>query len=379
MNKLSLVMLAVLLSCISCRESRSVDSITAQPKHHGKSTAKPAPVIDVLAAANDHVEAARILAIGVPKLDDEAIRGFALPMYTELPDLSYEQMLERIAAVGATHVSIVTSWDQQTIYHNKLAPHPDKTPSDAQLGKVFERAHELGLKTMLFPIIHVERRDEGEWRGKLDPSDLGRWQKSYRRFTMHHARLAARHNVTVLSIGSELSSQEDETEFWTSLIAEVRSAYAGKLIYSANWDHYDHPQFWSQLDYIGVSSYFEVAKRNDEPIHRVTERWNDHRDDLLDFAAEAGRPLVLTEVGYPSIDSAAVKPWDYTARTPPNANAQLAAFQSLATAWDVPPEDSESFAGLFIWHGWGHGGPQDISYPIWGKSTERLVERWYAK
>ena len=138
------------------------------------------------------------------------------------------------------------------------------------------------------------------------------------------------------------------------------------------------PAFWGELDYVGVSSYFEVAQRTDEPIHVVTRRWRKHRRDLVEFAEDVGKPLILTEVGYPSVDTAAVKPWDYTVDTAPNPSAQLAAYRSLSEAW-TEEENSAHFAGLFIWHGWGHGGAMDKSYPIWGKSAELLVQRWYSR
>lgn len=368
---------ALVLVCLSCRDGRGATGAVTPTDRGSNRAVIAAPTGEAFDEANEVVETARILAIGVAPLGPTVIRGFALPTYTELPGLSYAQMLKRIASIGATHVSVVTSWDQQTIYHNRIGPNRDTTPSDAVLGAVIDDAHALGLKTLVFPIIHVERRDEGEWRGRLAPTHLERWRESYRAFILHHADLAARHNAEILSVGSELSSQESDTEFWTTLIADVRARFGGKLIYSANWDHYTHPKFWGELDYVGVSSYFEVARRNDEPIFRVTERWTQHSRQMTEFAASTTKPLLLTEVGYPAIDSAAVKPWDYTARTPPNPNAQLAAFQSLATAWGAYANDPGVFAGLFVWHGWGHGGPDDISYPIWGKSSEKLIQRWY--
>ena len=372
---LLLIILAGLV--VSCRDGRlsTPRTVVDEPRVPAPQTS-PEPGV-ALDAANDAVEAARILAIGVPSLHGKAIRGFALPMYTELPDLTYRDMLRRVRDAGATHVSIVSSWDQQTIHHNRLRPSPSSSPTAEELGAIIDEARSLGLKTLMFPIIHVERRNEGEWRGKLAPTDPQRWQQSYRRFIAFHVDVAQAHRVDMLSVGSELSSLEDEDEFWRSLIAETRGRFDGELLYSANWDHFEHPTFWDALDYVGVSSYFEVARHQAEPIFAVTDRWLKHRDDLVAFARDEGKPLILTEVGYPAIDSAAVKPWDYTARTPPNANAQLAAFQSLATAWTLEPDDRPHFAGLFIWHAWGHGGDADTSYPVWGKSTEHLVRRWY--
>lgn len=331
-----------------------------------------------LAAANDHIEAARILSLPTRGLPAGTMRGMALPTYTELPDLSYEQMVGRVKATGATHVSIVVSWDQQTIYHNRIAPDPSETPSDERFAAVIRAAHAADLGVLLFPIIHVERRNEGEWRGKLAPTVPERWKQDYRAYIMRYADLAEATGVEILSVGSELSSMEGDTVWWRELIADVRKRYSGKVLYSANWDHFETPQFWAELDYVGVSSYFEVAKRPDEPMFKVTNRWLEHRRQLTDFARSVGKPLVLTEVGYPSTSDAAVKPWDYTKKLPPNPNAQLAAFRSLSETWSRTDDAAPFFAGLFIWHAWGHGGPEDISYPVWGKSSERFIRQWYS-
>lgn len=375
----ALTLLAFLLAGWSCHETRRPEVPATPPaaENTAPSPQPPSPAQlrdQALAGANDAVEAARILALPLDPLDETVIRGMALPMYTELPDLTYDDMLARVKSMGSSHVSVVVSWNQRTIHHNRLRPHPDETPSDARVGALVDTANAAGLRVMLFPIIHVERRNKGEWRGKLAPTEPSRWRDEYRSFILHYAALSQRHGVEILSVGSELSSMENETDWWLSLIADVRKTFEGKLIYSANWDHYETPQYWPALDYIGVSSYFEVAKRSDEPIHLVTQRWREHREDLLLFAAAQDRPLVLTEVGYPAVDSAAVKPWDYTAKTAPNPNAQLAAYRSLSDAWTA---DDPSFAGLFIWHAWGHGGADDVSYPIWGKTAEPFVRRWY--
>lgn len=379
----ALASILVVLVVQSCHETQRDDTASvarAGDERVAPATEKPsasARAGDALAAANDAVEASRILALPLNPLPSEAIQGVALPTYSELPGLSYEAMVSRIRDAGANHVSVVVSWHQRTIHHNRLRPHPDETLSDRRLGEVIDAAHRADLGVLLFPIIHVERRAEGEWRGRLAPTNPERWRADYRAFVLHYADLAAKHGVEIYSVGSELSSLEGDTDFWRGLIADVRARFPGKLVYSANWDHYDTPQFWDAVDFVGVSSYFEVARRHDEPIHVVTERWRRHREQLTSFAKKQRRPLLLTEVGYPSTDLAAVKPWDYTSKTPPNQNAQLAAYRSLAEAWSHAEGLPEGFAGLYIWHGWGHGGVDDVSYPVWGKTSEQLIRRWY--
>ncbi len=332
-------------------------------------------VVASFRVANDRVESARILSAPFEPLPETKLQGIALPLYPELPSISWKDKLRWIADSGANTVSIVISWDQRTIFHNRVAPDEDTAPTDAQVEEVILLANKLGLKVLIFPILHVRLRNDGEWRGKLAPTKPVRWKESYRDYIRHYAKMSERTGAFALSVGSELSSLEKDEVFWEGLISEVRSIYKGKLTYSANWDHYTHPKFWDKLDYIGISSYFEVAKRNDEPIHVVTQRWITHKKEIVAFANTQNKPFILTEVGYPSIDSAATKPWDYTAKTAPNQNAQMAALRSLVDAWGT--EESDAFAGLFLWHGWGAGGVNDLSYSFWRKTSLGLVKNWY--
>jgi hypothetical protein len=335
---------------------------------------KPSPV-NAIQAAVHAVEISHLLAPPIDALPSDAIRGLAIPMYSEFPGLLYEDMVKRAISLGATHVSLVVTWDQRTIFDNRIRPHVGQSPSDERVAATIDAAHKLGLKVMLFPIIHVVQRSEGEWRGKMAPTDLGRWQREYREFIRHYAAIAQSHQVEILSVGSELSSQENHEAFWREIIADVRTRFTGKLVYSANWDHYRSPGFWDAVDYIGVSSYFEVAKSPSEPTFVVTQRWEEQRRLLLEFAKAQERPIMLTEVGYPAVTTAAVHPWDYTPKGGADVEQQLAAFRSLVDGWrDVTTDD---FAGAFVWHGWGWGGKDDTSYNVFSKPSEAAVRSWF--
>jgi len=346
-----------------------------------KSSADPSvaievqPSVSVVERAASVVARAQIKAVPVTPLPAGTIRGMALPPYAEFPELSYEAMLDRLLTIGTTHVSIIVNWEQNTIYDNRIQARSFGVPDDNRIRKLIQHAHTNGLKVMLFPILHVNRRSDGEWRGRLDPRDLGRWQNDYRNFILHYARLANQESVEIFSVGSELSSMEKHTDYWKGLIAQVRTEFAGKMIYSSNWDHFHHPEFWEDLDYIGVSAYFEVSTDSKQAIHKVTQTWEARRSELLEFARSKERPLILTEVGYPSVDSAAVKPWDYTSKSGPNSLQQLAAYRSLVDAWVTPSAD---FGGVFIWHGWGRGGELDTSYSFWDKPSQQLVKSWFS-
>ncbi|MEZ4460444.1 MAG: hypothetical protein R3E66_12110 [bacterium] len=84
------------------------------------------------------------------RLPDDVFRGVALPMYSEFPGLPYEKMVARAASLGASHLSVVVTWDQRTIFDNRIRPEPGVSP-DERVVATIRAAHEQGMKVMLFP------------------------------------------------------------------------------------------------------------------------------------------------------------------------------------------------------------------------------------
>ena len=304
------------------------------------------------------------------------IKGTALTLYFELPELgmSYEQLLWELSREGFTHVSVVVQWAQQDTRSVELtSKHTEATP-DEVLKRVIHRAHALGLKVLLFPIIWVERRAEGEWRGKLSPRDPARWWLSYRKMIAHYTALASELKVWGLSVGSELSSLESDERQWRSLIQEVRAQFTGVLTYSANWDHYDQVPFWDALDLIGISAYYELA---DDPHHTretLRRRWAHVRWALHDWHERSGlrTSLLFTELGYPSHEAGAVTPWHDHASDRVSLKTQEDSFWAFRETW----ADDTLLAGAFLWTWWGLGGPHDAWYTLRGKPALREVRRW---
>ena len=109
-------------------------------------------------------------------------------------------------------------------------------------------------------------------------------------------------------------------------------------------------------------------------VWQLDRAWRRHRDRLIRFARERAVSLWLTEVGYPSRDGAATRPWDYTAGGPIDLEEQRRCFAALIAAWDGRPE----LAGILVWNWWGEGGARDGDYTPRGKPAERLLRDWFA-
>ncbi|MGK0359863.1 MAG: hypothetical protein ACI9U2_002169 [Bradymonadia bacterium] len=307
------------------------------------------------------------------------IDGMALSPHFELPDagMTFESMVDEIASLGASHMSLVVQWSQTDVTASALGPDAKETLPDARLRGMIRRARAHGVDVMLFPILWVEHRKVGEWRGTLAPIDPDAWWASYATFVLHYAHIAQDEGAAIYSIGSELASLEVEEPRWRALIAQVRAVFKGQLIYSANWDHYAEVPFWDALDLVGLTAYYELTADPDASVAELTTAWRKIRDVLLDWRAltRTKAPLVFTELGYPSIDGTATAPWDYTRTTAVDLEEQRRCLEAFRRAWG----HREELAGVFFWNWFGPGGPQDRWYSLKGKPALEVVKRWYAR
>ena len=277
--------------------------------------------------------------------------------------------LDEVRALGATDVAIVVAWTQPDVKAIAIAPGP---VGDDVVRAALTGAAARGLRATLFPILQLDRVATGEWRGTLAPADVDAWWSSYEAFIVHHADLAKATSAAALVIGSELGSTEGWRDRWYHLISRVERRYDGALLYSANWDHYEHVSFWARVDAIGVTGYFELTRDRAASEDVMTRAWVKARDALRAYADARGQPLWLTEVGYPSVDGGAVRPWDYTAAGTVDLEEQRRGFAALARAWADQP-----LAGLFVWEWSGAGGATDRGYTPRGKPAACALSAWF--
>ena len=300
-------------------------------------------------------------------------RGFAVGIYPGDRGAALRR-IDEVAGMGATWVALVVSWEQEDVTSTAIAPSPRVTAPDRELVRALRRARRRGLQALVFPILTVRRTAPGQWRGTLRPADVGRWWLAHERFILHYARIAAAERAAALLVGSELGFAEAWRDRWYHLISRVERVYQGELIYSANWDHYRQVSFLPRLDHLGISAYFSLSGEASAPAAELERAWRRHLAELGRFARERGVSLWLTEVGYRSVDGAAVRPWDYTAPGAIDLEEQRRAFAALRAAWRAaaaPP------TGLLVWNWWGEGGPRDRDYTPRGKPAEALLRAWF--
>jgi glycosyl hydrolase family 113 len=301
-------------------------------------------------------------------------RGVALGLFSEDPDFRYERMLDEIAALGATDVSLVVPWYQHDVRSTRIERHPRFTPPDATVLRVLAGARQRGLRVLLYPILRLEYAATPlEWRGTLAPPHRAAWWRSYTAFVERMARLAASGQAASLAVGSELSNMDAEHDRWAALVARVRRRFRGTLLYSTNWDRLDGARVWDLVDLVGLSAYFELTTEPNPSPQRIVSAWREIRGRIEWRVARIGKPLVLTEVGYLSQQGTAARPWDEAAQNPIDLDEQRRCYAAFVQAWD----GADVLQGAFFWNWYGWGGPKSREYTPRGKPAAQEICRWY--
>lgn len=312
-------------------------------------------------------------------------RGFAMQVQRIDDMMDYGRCVDKIAAIGSDTVEFVVDSKQENGKSTQIFLDMRGEPTPEKLGELIDYAHSRKLRVILMPLVLLEAPINNEWRGSMHPEVWETWWDSYRDMLHHYAAVAEKHHVELFVIGSELVTTEGMTEQWTRTIRQVRKDYHGSITYSANWDHYTTPQFWDQLDLMGINSYYDLAydikgshvQKNQATVEQINHRWSELKSSILGFSHKIHKPVIMLEVGWCSIGNAVTEPWDYTQTGEPlDLDVQRRLYESYFESW----YGQKGFAGFMLW-AWipNASGPQDRGYTPEGKPAEDVVKKWFAK
>jgi hypothetical protein len=296
------------------------------------------------------------------------------------PVETYGRLLDEIAGLGANAVLLSVAGYMEHATAQSIYIDARKVPPPEDFKAIVRHARQLGLKTIIMPIVLLRNPRGSEWRGVIEPPDWDDWWEQYTEFILYFTDIARDGQADALIVGSELVSTEKYTARWIKLIEAVRPRFwGGKLGYSANWDHYRPVEFWDQLDFIGMTSYFTLADKKDPTVDEIVQRWEPIRKDILAWQRRIGKPILMTEVGWCSQEGAAMAPWNYYQNqkaTPEGLEEQRRLYEAFIQAWGNVPE----LLGATWWE-WdaSPGGPDDFGYSPKGKPAEQVLRRWFAE
>ena len=280
--------------------------------------------------------------------------------------------LSDLAATGANTVVIVVTAYQADRFASELRPLDPRTPTPGAVRRATENAAALGLEVVLKPHVDV---DGGIWRGRIEPRDPVRWFESYRRFVLPWAALADSAGSREFVAGTELAGTLEHADLWRETIHALRGAFRGRLVYAASWDESERVPFWSDLDRVGVDFYFPVSSRRDAGRFEILAGWQPWLERLHRLHERTHRPILITEVGYPSLDGAGMHPYEMGSGNRLDLGEQADLYwAALQATGDLP-----WCAGLYWWD-WpadGSGGARDPGYSPIGKPAAReLSTAW---
>ncbi len=292
------------------------------------------------------------------------------------------QALRDVAAVNAEWISLLVTAYQDTVASTEIDLYGEGTPTDASVSDIIGYAHDLGLKVMLKP--HVDVLEGDRWRGEIGPAfdeaGWAAWFDSYRSFILHYAALARDSGADLFSVGCELDATVQRVSEWRSVIAAVREVYPGPLIYADDQAE-SNPgavTWWDALDLIGMDAYPTLSSRKHPSVSSLCHGWEGYLEKLRVLSERWGRPLVITEIGYRSVEGGAQNTWDWQRQGPVDLITQRKCYQAAlrmvaGRTW---------LAGLYWWQ-WmpdpDEGGPDDTGYTPHGKPAEDALAFGYRK
>ena len=292
-----------------------------------------------------------------------------------------KESLTVMQGIGANAVTIVPYTYMENKSKASFFPLPIDagTETDEAVIMANYEAQKLGLFTLLKPQIHVE----DSWPGAIDMTAEVEWNTFfdyYYRWIRHYALLAEMNEMGMLSVGVELSiATRSHPDEWRKLIKKLRGIYSGPITYAANWyKEYANIEFWDAVDYIGLDCYYplghypKVKKKDLERVFKKTLKTVDKTRKHFN------KPLIITEIGYRSVEFTWLKPFDAPKGRVFDEEAQKVCYEVIFEGL----ETVEWCQGIFWWK-WpsylSYKGEKNLSFSPVGKSTEEVIQKYFKR
>jgi Ca2+-binding RTX toxin-like protein len=302
---------------------------------------------------------------------------------------SAKQAFQKIATLGSNSIELTARIWTQTGTTNSVFADPAKTESDASLLASFQAAHDVGLSVLFKAALSTLN---GTRVSSLAPADVAVFFASYKAEIVHLATIAQAGGVEIFAIGNEMSSLSGQQYrgYWTDLIAAVREVYHGELTYAAATDEAAHVSFWDELDTIGVNTYPPLTASRAPTVQELVDAWTsvpvnpyyaaafDYKspvDFLHSLATKYDKPLLMTEVGYRSVDGTAIAPGSWTSNGTPDVMEQADAYNAFFQVWSA--HGGSWFKGAELWQWDLNNQYSSTGYSVMGKPAEAIVSQYF--
>lgn len=293
------------------------------------------------------------------------------------------------SGVHGDHLAHFESLGVEWLQLMTFAHQPDVNRPEIRFGRspwpsaFIKAARAKGMKILLKPHVFSRQFYDGSqrWRGSIamkSPADRAAWFANYERFIVDQARQAAADGVEMLSVGLEyVEMTRDAAPEWRRIIKAVRAVFPGKLTYAADYNHETgHIDWWDALDVIGVNGYFQLAEGESPAASALALGIAPHLARCTALAERFKRPIVFTEIGFPSVSRAAMRPWQWpSGDETPDPALQARLFETVFQACS----HAKWCQGMYWWKYYElpEKTPEAVDYTPRGKPAEAVLKRWY--
>ncbi|MFQ5600075.1 MAG: hypothetical protein ACE5G2_05935 [Candidatus Krumholzibacteriia bacterium] len=311
------------------------------------------------------------LPTGPAEVPAETIRAVTLADWTPggYGTTAAADELQALASTGASSLWIIATGYQVDATATTVVTDAGRTPTADSVRRAAEVAAGAGLDVAIKP--HVDL-DDGAWRGTIDPVDVAAWFDSYHDFLLPWADLAADIGAVQFVVGTELAGTVKHEGLWRETIRLVRARFTGQLTYAASWDEASRIGFWDALELVGVNAYFPVANRADPSRFEILAGWQPWLDRLEILHRQTSRDILITEIGYRSVDGAGMHPYRFDNTGTLDLQEQADLYWAALQATGEQPW----MTGL-VWWNWlarGGGGALDRDYTPSGKPAQQELQ-----
>jgi len=280
--------------------------------------------------------------------------------------------VDQVATLGANTLTVLVTAYQNNVSDNNPMADNQRTPSQASVADIILKAKSLQLFVSLK--VHVDLYD-GEWRGHIKPANPDLWFENYTNLIGAWATLAEAMGVEQFVVGTELAGTLAHETQWRGVIARVRGVFSGELVYAASWDEARKVPFWDALDIVGVNFYAPVATRSNAHRFEILREWQPWLERLQILHKLTNRDVLLTEIGYRSVDGAGMHPYDFDSQAATDLDEQADLYWAALQAVG----DKPWIRGVLWWNWFANGtGNQELNdYTPRAKPAEsELTNAW---
>lgn len=238
-------------------------------------------------------------------------------------------------------------------------------------------ARRRGMISLMKPQIWFP----GSWPGDLEMQNEADWEQFfayYRQWITHYAMLSEIHRSDVFCVGVEFAKATlSHPEAWKKLVDDLRHLYSGPITYAANWgEEFEQLAFGESLDFLAVNCYYPLSNANTPSDKDLLKTANENFDRIGKVANKYQKTVLLTEVGFRSIE----RPWEHPHAEPKDQaydeKAQARCYQALFQAG----ADRKWLKGYYWWK-WPSYIPYSKearkSFTVCGKEAQAVLAQWY--